>query len=237
MAADLNVDVRGPVVRVEIARPPGNLFTREMCRELTGVLRSPPDGARVLLLTAAGPAFCLGRERAALPPADLHAMAGELAGLNAAIVASSLAVVAQVSGDAAGFGVGLAALADVTLAATTARFWFPEAEAGLAPSLVLTWLPAALGRRLAFWLTATGLPLGADEAQRAGLINRAVPPDNLPAAAAEAVDLLLSQPPGVCGEIKADLAAFSALSLGEAADRAVDRLTLRSLSLDGRAQP
>ncbi|MBO0808440.1 MAG: enoyl-CoA hydratase/isomerase family protein [Actinobacteria bacterium] len=237
MATYLNVDVRGAVVSVEIARPPGNLFTLEMCRQLTGVLRSPPPGTRALLLTAAGPAFCLGRERGARLPAEVHAMTSALAELNAAVVSSSLAVVAQVSGDAAGYGVGLAALADVTLAAETARFWFPEAEAGLSPALVLTWLPALLGRRLAFWLTATGLPLSAAEAERAGLINRAVPPDALPAAAADAVGVLLRQPAEVCGEIKRDLAAFSAPGLGEAADRAVDRLTLRSLLMDGRARP
>jgi methylglutaconyl-CoA hydratase len=234
MAADLLVDHQGSLISVQIARPPDNLFTLEMCRELTSVLLSPPTGARVLLLTAAGPNFCLGRERTAVTPEEVSAMIRQLAGLNAALVTSGLAVVAQVSGDAAGFGVGLAALADVTIASAGARFWFPEAEAGLAPALVLTWLPSALGRRLAFWLTATGEPLDADAAQRVGLINRAVPPDRLGAVASDVVGMLLRQPPTVCAEIKQDLTAFSALGIGEASDRAVDRLALRSLVLDGR---
>jgi enoyl-CoA hydratase/carnithine racemase len=205
-----------------------------MCRELTGVLLRPSREARALLLTAAGPSFCLGRERTALTPEDVYEMTQELADLNAALINSKLIVVAQVSGDAAGFGVGLAALADVSIASTSARFWFPEAEAGLAPALVLTWLPAAVGRRLAFWLTATGQPLDAGQAQRGGLINQVVPPERLPEATSEAIELLLRPPSTVSAEIKKDLAAFAALRIGEASDHAVDRLVLRSLVRDGQ---
>lgn len=233
MSADLVVELHGNVIHVEISRPPANRISRDMCNEVTELLTTPPPGSRVLVLSAAGPNFCLGRDRDAVSPADAHDMARRLAELNEAIVRSRLAVVAQVAGDAAGFGVGLAALADVTIAATTAKFWFPEAEAGLAPALVLTWLPAALGRRHAFWLTATGQPLTAEAAQQAGLINQAVAPAQLAAAVTEAVEILLRQPSQVCPEIKRDLLAFAAAGLGDAADRAVDRLTLRALSLDG----
>lgn len=236
MDANLIVKSQGSVIHLEISRPPGNLFSREMCQEVTELLSAPPEGARVLRLSAAGPNFCLGRDREALPPTGTHAMARELAELNEAMVRSRLAVVAEVAGDAAGFGVGLAALADVTIAASTARFWFPEAAAGLAPALVLTWLPVALGRRHAFWLTATGEPLTAEGAQNAGLINQAVAPDKMSAAVTSAVDLLLRQPPQVCPEIKRDLAAFAMAGLGVATDRAVDRLTLRSISLDGQGR-
>lgn len=235
MNADLKVESQDSVIHVEINRPPANLFTLEMCHEVTQLLMAPPDSARVLVLSAAGENFCLGRERRAVTPADAHAMARALAGLNEALVRSRLAVVAQVAGDAAGFGVGLAALADVAVAVTTAKFWFPEAEAGLAPALVLTWLPSALGRRQAFWLTATGQPLTAEAAQQAGLINQAVAPAQLADAVTEAVELLLRQPAQVCPEIKRDLLAFAAAGLGDAADRAVDRLVLRALSLDGQS--
>lgn len=236
MTADLMVYHQGPLITVQIVRPPENLFTLEMCRELTGILLSPPPGARALLMTAAGPNFCLGRERTAMTPDDIYAMSQELADLNAALINSKLIVVAQVSGDAAGFGVGLAALADVSIASAGARFWFPEAEAGLAPALVLTWLPAAMGRRLAFWLTATGQPLNAEQAQRGGLINQAVSPERLPAAISEAIELLLRPPSKVSEEIKRDLASFAALGIREASDHAVDRLVLRSLVRDGRGR-
>jgi enoyl-CoA hydratase/carnithine racemase len=132
--------------------------------------------------------------------------------------------------------VGLAALADVSIASAAARFWFPEAEAGVAPALVLTWLPAVAGRRLAFWLTATGQALNAQEAVQCGLINQAVSPDRLPGEVSEAIGLLLRPPPKVSAEVKKDLAAFAALSTGKASDHAVDRLVLRSLVRDGRGR-
>lgn len=237
MTADLIVDHDGPLIRVQIAKPPDNLFSLEMCRELTGILLGPPPEARALLLTAQGPHFCLGRERTASTLDGVYVMTRELAGLNAALINSQLTVIAQVAGDAAGFGVGLAALADVTFAAAGARFWFPEAEAGLAPALVLTWLPAALGRRLAFWLTATGQPLDAEGAQQAGLINQVVPPEHLSEAVSTAIELLLKPPRTVSAEIKRDLAAFAALNIGQASDRAVDALVLRSLVLDVQGRP
>lgn len=236
MTADLIVEDQGPVIRVEIARPPDNLFTLDMCKDLTRTLLSPRADARILLLTSHGPNFCLGRERTAMTPEDVYSITRALADLNSALVTSRLAVVAQVPGDAAGFGVGLAGLADVAIATASARFWFPEAEAGLAPALVLTWLSAILGRRLAFWLTATGQSLDADGAERLGLINQAVPRDQLPDAVNAAVELLLQQPPSVCAEIKRDLTTFSP-PLGEASYRAVERLALRSLILNGQLQP
>jgi enoyl-CoA hydratase/carnithine racemase len=234
MTTDLTVERRGELIRVEISRPPGNLFTLPMCLDLTRLLLDPTESARVLVLSAAGPNFCLGRERTAETPEDVYAMTQALANLNVALVTSRLVVISQISGDAAGFGVGLAALADVAIASETARFAFPEAEAGLAPALVLTWLPAALGRRLAFWLTATGQPMGAGTAERAGLINQAVPAERLQEAVGEATELLLHQPAQVCAEIKRDLTVFSGLGIGEASDRAVERLALRSLVLNGR---
>lgn len=235
MAADLIVENQGPVITAQIARPPDNLLTLQMCRELTQLLLSPPRAARALVLAAVGPNFCLGRERTAMTPEDIYATASALADLNTALATSRLAVVAQVSGDAAGFGVGLAGLADVAIADAGARFWFPEAEAGLAPALVLTWLSEMLGRRMAFWLTATGQPLDADTAERAGLINQAVPADRLAGAVSDAVAMLLKHPPEVCAEIKRDLSTYSP-PLGEASHQAVERLTLRSLILNRQLQ-
>jgi enoyl-CoA hydratase/carnithine racemase len=236
MAADLLVDDQGPLLSVQISRPPGNLFTLEMCLDLTKMLQDPPAQARVLRLSAAGASFCLGRERTARTTADIYAMTHALAELNAALVESSLAVVAEVGGDAAGFGVGLAALADVAIAATGARFSFPEAEAGLAPALVLAWLPSVVGRRRAFWLTSSGQAIDAADAQRSGLINQVVPGKQLSGAAREVVDLLLRLPASVCAEIKRDLTSFSGLGIGAASERAVDRLALRSVLLNGQQQ-
>src|SRR3712207_6933355 len=48
------------------------------------------------------------------------------------------------------------AACDVSVAVASARIFFPEVSIGLAPALVLAWLPRVIGAREAFWLTATG---------------------------------------------------------------------------------
>ena len=64
------------VVEVVIDRPPDNLLTVGLCAELTELLLSPPPGAHVLRLRAAGEVFCLGRERAGSTPGSCVRKAG-----------------------------------------------------------------------------------------------------------------------------------------------------------------
>jgi len=61
-----------------------------------------------------------------------------------------LVTVTEVRGDAAGFGVGVLAACDVAVAEAGARFFFPEVGIGLAPAVVLAWLPRVVGEREAF---------------------------------------------------------------------------------------
>src|SRR3954471_5802334 len=99
------------VLEVVIDRPPDNLLTVGLCAELTELLLNPPPGAHVLRLRAAGEVFCLGRERAGTTPAELRAETRTLVSLHRALRDTPLVTVAEVNGDAAGFGVGgLAAL-------------------------------------------------------------------------------------------------------------------------------
>ena len=99
----------------------------------------------MLVLRSAGEAFCLGRERTAATAHELPGEVDTLVAVNDALSRSPLVSVAVVAGDAAGFGVGLAALCDVAVAADTARFSFPEVGIGLAPTLVLAWLAGTVG--------------------------------------------------------------------------------------------
>src|ERR1700710_1004749 len=142
------------VLEVVIDRPPDNLLTVGLCAELTELLLSPPPGAHVLRLRAAGEVFCLGRERAGSTPGELRAESRTLAGLHRALRDTPLVTIAEVHGDAAGFGVGVLAACDVAVAFSGASLWFPEVGIDLAPALVLAWLPRIVGERQAVWLSA-----------------------------------------------------------------------------------
>jgi methylglutaconyl-CoA hydratase len=219
----------GRLVDVALNAPPSNLLTVAACTELAALLRHPPDGAHVLRLHAAGSMFCLGRERAATTPGELRAESATLVELNRALRDSPLVSVASVQGDAAGFGVGLAAMCDVAVAAESARFWFPEVDINLAPALGLAWLPRLIGEREAFWMTATGTRIDANRARALNLVNDVVAPAELRAEVDRRIDTLLAGPARVHAEIKDMLAAMRSLDDDQALEASIDRLAICSL--------
>lgn len=218
------------VLVAELDRPPGNLWTIELCQELTALLTSPPPGAHVLRLRSAGEAFCLGRERGGATPGQLREEATVLVAMTRALRSTPLVTVAEVQGDAAGFGVGVLAACDVAVAVESALFSFPEVEIGLAPALVLAWLPRVVGPRQAFWLTATGEQIPAARALELGLLNAVVPgAAALRADVDERVAALRRRSPRVHSDIRDMLRAMSAVGDDAALDLSIDRLVVGSL--------
>lgn len=218
------------VVLVELDRPTDNLFTMELCQRLIALLQDPPVGAHVVHLKAAGTAFCLGREREGVTPAELRGESQVLVDLTRALRHSRLVTVAEVQGDAAGFGVGVIAACDVAVALDTARFSFPEVGIGLAPALVLAWLPRLVGDREAFWLTATGEAIPAVRARELGLVNAVVGSvDELCKEVDERIRALRARKPRVHADIKDMLRVFAGVGDDQALDVSIDRLVVGSM--------
>jgi methylglutaconyl-CoA hydratase len=218
------------VLDVVFDRPPDNLLTVELCAELTELLLQPPPDAHVLRLRSAGEVFCLGRERAGSTPAELRAETQTLVGLHRALRDTPLVTVAEVHGDAAGFGVGVIAACDVSVAVSDASLFFPEVGIDLAPALVLAWLPRIVGERQAFWLTATGESISAVRAAELGVINETVNGQDALAKTVQArIDALRTRNPRIHGEIKNMLRAFRSLDEDQALDASVDRLVVGAL--------
>ena len=236
MAGLDGLQVSGPidgVVTVRLDRPPGNLLTMSVVRALADLLDAPPEGAHVLRLTTAGDAFCLGRERAGSSPGALREESLALVGLHRALRRTRLVTVAEVDGDAAGFGVGLLAFCDVSVALASARLSFPEVGIGLAPAVVLAWLPKVVGEREAFWLTATGEEITADRALALGLVSAVTPSvDELRVEVDRRIDVLRRRSPRVHAEIRSQLAAGRGLSEEQALELSVDRLVVAAQRRD-----
>jgi methylglutaconyl-CoA hydratase len=231
MAEGLDVTVDGPVIRVVIDRGDANLLTTAMCEDLTDLLATPPPGTHVLRLAARGPSFCLGRVRGGRSVEELRREVTALVGLNRALRGSPLVTVAQVHGDAAGFGVGLAALCRVSIAAPSARFWFPEVEIGLAPTVVLAWLPRLVGQKRAFDLTATARRVDAAEAMGMGLLTTVATSDQaLDAAVDDYVATLRRHERAVHAQIGGFLEASAGLTQDQADELAAEKLILASLA-------
>jgi enoyl-CoA hydratase/carnithine racemase len=165
----------------------GNYLGVEELDVLAARLRSAEEaGKRWVLLRQHGRDFCLGR--ASGPGGEETRKV--LIGFVQQLQAMELITVAVADGGCVGFGVGMFALADISIAAEGAWFQFPEILHGPAPAIVASWLYDRVPYKQALRWTLTGARFSAADAYMFGLASQVVPTAELPAAARETTDLL-----------------------------------------------
>lgn len=144
--------------------------------------------ARVVILAAEGPVFCAGHDLREITARRADADGGRAffeatmkrcAKVMQAIVALPQPVIAQVQGVATAAGCQLVATADLAVASDQARFCTPGVDIGLFCSTPAVALSRAVPAKPALEMLLTGEMIGADHAQRIGLVNRVVPQDQL----------------------------------------------------------
>jgi methylglutaconyl-CoA hydratase len=224
----LDIARDGGTLVLTVDRGERNSFTGDMMRTLAETVRQAgedPD-MRLLRIRAEGDCFCLGRDQEGETTDELRRIAASIVTANEAVRCSPLASICEVQGDAAGFGVGLMAACDVAVAASSAEFWFPELEAGLAPTVVLSWLPRLLGPKQAFEVVATGRHIGAAEAKALGLVTEVVPDGEVRRRADEWMALLGARDAAALRDLKRFLSLIRSMDDASAANAAVDALAM-----------
>jgi methylglutaconyl-CoA hydratase len=228
---------RSPAVVITINRPDKrNALSRALIASLTEAFeRAKADSAaRCVLFTGAGPAFCAGMDLMELSEtieaerAVIWDDALKLAKLFDLIYTLPKPTIAVVNGPAVAGGAGLVSVCDLAIAASTAVFGYPEVRRGLVAALIMPHLMRHVGERMARWLLLAGEMIDAAAAERCGLINAAVPADQLMTKADAWVAAIAQGGPDALARTKELLLRFSrqALSVEEAAQAsAAPRLT------------
>ena len=182
----LQFDTVQGVSRITLNRPPANVLSVEMMEELNQTLESLEYArdVKLLVLAAAGKYFSAGFELNDHLGDRGYMMLEGFARIFENLAKLDKPTLAIVAGPALGAGSMLAAGCDIVLAAATnAKFGQPEIRAGVFNPVAAALLPRLVGRHKAYDLLLSGAALSAAEAERIGLITRAVPDEKLEAEA------------------------------------------------------
>jgi enoyl-CoA hydratase len=199
----LRLDRQGRVLRVTMAgKSRMNGVDARMHEELALVfpeLQRDPD-SDLIVLTGQGHAFCAGGDMAWFQdmiddPRKFRSIAPEAKRIIMGLLELEKPIVCRLNGAAAGLGASLALLCDVIVADETAQIGDPHVKVGLVAGDggAVIW-PQLIGFARAKEMLLTGDMLRAKDAAAMGLINHAVPADQLDAKVDEIVGKILGNP-------------------------------------------
>jgi len=176
-----SLNITGDLARLTLRRPPMNFLSYKMLRQMhEGVLNlGDSPSCRALLLDSETPTFCAGLDMGEHVEETLFLQLEEYHDFVKALNAFPRPTIAIVKGMALGAGNEIAALCDFVLASEKSTFGQPEINVGSIPTLAPVVLPGLIGGRLALEMILTGKLVPATEAQRIGLIHKAVREEQL----------------------------------------------------------
>ncbi len=156
------------------------------------------DTLRVLVIAAAGRAFCAGHDlkemRAEPSLAYYQRLFAQCTKLMLAVQKLPVPVIAQVQGIATAAGCQLVAMCDLAVAASDARFAVSGVNLGLFCATPSVALSRNLPRKAAFEMLVTGDFISAEEARAKGLVNRVAAPEGLAEAVAALAASIVAKP-------------------------------------------
>lgn len=177
-----------------------NALSEAMLEALSKELRAveQDEAARVLVIAAAGKAFCAGhnlKEMKAHPSeAYYRQLFAQCSKMMMQIQQLAVPVIARVQGLATAAGCQLVAQCDLAVATQEARFGVNGIDVGLFCATPSVPLVRNVPTKVAMEMLLTGEFISADEAQRRGLVNRVVAADALDAEVEKLVASILSKP-------------------------------------------
>ncbi len=212
------------ILRLALNRPDAaNALNRKMGEELADIfhiITTKSNDYRAIILTGEGKHFCAGadlKERKGMNEEQWHEQHHAFEKAVSSLYHCPLPVIAAVNGSAFGGGLELALACDFIYAAEHARFGLPEATLGIMPGMGGTQqLPRAAGYRQAREWLFTGKPFSAQDAYRAGMVNRVCAPSELAGAVLETAQAIADAAPLAVQRIKRATREGMAMPMEEA---------------------
>jgi enoyl-CoA hydratase/carnithine racemase len=193
-------DARG-VITLTLNRPQAfNALSEAMLAALQRELDliAGDDTARVLVIAAAGRAFCAGhdlKEMRASPSQDYYErLFSQCTQMMMSLQRLPIPVIAKVHGIATAAGCQLVAMCDLAVASSAARFAVSGVTLGLFCSTPGVALSRNVPRKAAFEMLVTGDFIDANQALEKGLVNRVAAPDALDAEVERLVAGIVARP-------------------------------------------
>ena len=226
----LNFTLNNPEHENEVTGAMFDAMLAELRRE------AAQPSARVLRIRARGKVFCTGRERAGRDTASIHHESARLIEFKRALRVSPLITVAEVQGDAFGFGFGLAIVCDFVYVSESAALGFPEMKFGLAPAAIMAYLGEYALPRFAFPLVLFGDPIPPQQAREIGLISHVSPASTLASDVDDLIERILRLQPNAARNCKEFFQTAQQNSFGQNCRLATEALTVGSMAVLARQQ-
>ena len=178
------VETDGRVGTITLNRPQAlNALNSQVMNEVTTAAAEldADYGIGAIVITGSAKAFAAGADIKEMAEKSFaEVFAADFFAAWSKLAAVRTPTIAAVAGHALGGGCELAMMCDVLIAADTAKFGQPEIKLGVLPGMGGSQrLTRAIGKAKAMDLILTGRTIDAAEAERAGLVSRVVPADDL----------------------------------------------------------
>jgi enoyl-CoA hydratase len=182
----IRYEVRDRVAEITMIREPVNAIDMLLAQEVVGAygrVREDPEVRAVILTSDCKAAFSAGMDLKMIrgkTGLDLRNFLEVLYfGMHDAQYRLGKPSIAAVTAPARAAGVTLAVSCDMIVAADDIDLSYPEIDVGVIPAMHYVHLPRQIGRHKAFELLFSGKPISAKDAEARGLLNYAVPRDQV----------------------------------------------------------
>ena len=219
----ITFDLADRVATLAIDRPARmNALTPRVFAELTAAIDAALEqGARAIVLTGTGGAFCSGADLVGDGGAPMPRDLGESLDTSynpfvRKVAALDVPFLTAINGPAVGAGLGLALLGDISVMARSAYVLLAFVNIGLVPDAGATWLVAkAAGRTKALEMALLGERVSAEDALAAGLVTRVVDDAQVLGQTQALAARLAAGPSVAIGMIRKQVAAALSLDLDQ----------------------